>query len=278
LRYLVEQMDQSGSEGWLLGSGIATMYTQGIGAIALCEAYTMTKDRTLRRPAQQAITFIVNAQDPQGGGWRYRIPQAGDTSVLGWQLMALKSAINAELEVPSKVVAGAAHFLDSVEVDDGALAGYIGRRSTRPSTTAVALLCRMYLGRPQSHAGLRKGMRNLTKWGPMPDEMYYTYYATQAMHHWGGGQWTQWNSALRDQLVNRQAKKGDAAGSWVTDHSHGAGMGGRLYTTCLSIMTLEVYYRYLPIYKRKVLNTDPEDQLTSNSESETEAQTEPRGR
>jgi len=268
LRYLIEQMDESGTPGWLRGSGMATMYTQGIGTIALCEAYTMTKDRSLRRPAQQAVTFIVNAQDPQGGGWRYRIPQAGDTSVLGWQLMALKSAVNAELEVPSKVVNGATHFLESVESDDGALAGYTRRSSPRQSTTAVALLCRMYLGRPQSHRGLRKGMTNLTKWGPMPNEMYYTYYATQAMHHWGGGQWTQWNSVLRDQLVKRQAKAGGAAGSWVTDHSHGAQAGGRLYTTCMSIMTLEVYYRYLPIYKRKALNVA--DELSSAAELEAE--------
>lgn len=260
LRYLIDQMDSGGTEGWLCGIGIATMYTQGIGATALCEAYAMTKDRALRRPAQQAITFIVNAQDPQGGGWRYRIPQAGDTSVLGWQLMAIKSAISAELDVPSNVLVGATRFLESVESDDGAFAGYTNRRSSRPSTTAVALLCRMYLGRPQSHSGLKKGMDNISRWGPMPDEMYYTYYATQAMHHWGGGQWTHWNSALRDQLVKRQAKKGDAAGSWMTDSSHGAEMGGRLYTTCLSIMTLEVYYRYLPLYKRKALNTDPSEE------------------
>ena len=42
------------------------------------------------------------------------------------------------------------------------------------------------------------------------------------------------------------------------DASHGVRMGGRLYTTCLSIMTLEVYYRFLPLYRRQVLqNPDP---------------------
>jgi hypothetical protein len=237
------------------------MYTQGVGTIALCEALIMTRDATLRRPAQKAVDFIVNAQDSQGGGWRYYIPQAGDPSVHGWQLMALKSAIAAELEVPSKTFVGAAYFLESVETDGGALVSYMGRRAPRPSTTAVGLLCRMYLGRPSSHSGLRKGMQNLTKWGPTPQDMYYTYYATQAMHHWGGAQWTQWNSAMRDPLVKLQVKTGDAAGSWMTDRSHGSAAGGRLYTTCLSIMTLEVYYRYLPIYKRKVLNTDSEEPL-----------------
>ena len=67
------------------------------------------------------------------------------------------------------------------------------------------------------------------------------------------------NSVMRDRLVNSQAQDGDAAGSWRTDDSHGARMGGRLYTTCLSIMTLEVYYRYLPLYRRSDVSDEPEE-------------------
>src|SRR5258708_546940 len=80
--------------------------------------------------------------------------------------------------------------------------------------------------------------------------MYYSYYATQAMHHWGQERWQQWNAVMREQLVASQEQEGDAAGSWMTDRSQSSHMGGRLYTTCLSIMTLEVYYRYLPLYRR----------------------------
>ena len=59
--------------------------------MALCEAYGMTQDRELREPAQKAIDFIIKSQDPSRGGWRYRPQEGSDTSVTGWQLMALKS-------------------------------------------------------------------------------------------------------------------------------------------------------------------------------------------
>lgn len=250
LKYLVEHMEENNLGGWLRGTGLATMYVQGIGGIALCELCSMTKDPTLRRPAQLVIDFIVKAQDPEGGGWRYNIPQAGDTSVLGWQLMALQSARIAELNVPPLVFVKATRFLKSVEVDGGGMYGYNNPRTARPSTTAVALMCRMYLGRSQEHKGMIRGMNNLSKWGPDQSDMYYSYYATQAMHHWGEARWQKWNAVMRDQLVSSQAQSGDAAGSWMTDRSQHSHAGGRLYTTCLSIMTLEVYYRYLPIYRR----------------------------
>ena len=86
--------------------------------------------------------------------------------------------------------------------------------------------------------------------------MYYSYYATQAMRHWGGSPWEMWNPVMRDSLVSRQSRSGETAGSWATDQSHGALMGGRLYTTCLCIMTLEIYYRYLPLYRSKAVSSD----------------------
>ena len=71
--------------------GQAGMYAHGQGAIVLCEALAMTGDEQLRDPAQRAIDFIENAQHRQGG-WRYQPGQPGDTSVLGWHLMAIQSA------------------------------------------------------------------------------------------------------------------------------------------------------------------------------------------
>lgn len=256
LKFLVDNMEVSSSEGWLRGTGQATMYVQAIGAIALCEALAMTKDAALRKPAQLAINFIVKAQDPQGGGWRYRIPQAGDTSVVGWQMMALQSARIAELDVPDYVIDRAARFLRSVESQGGALYGYTRADNVRPSTTAVGLLCRIYLGRDAQHIGLNRGIKNLAAWGPSASDMYYSYYATQVLHHWEGPLWERWNPVMRDFLVNSQSHDGDAAGSWNTDRSHGSEKGGRLYTTCLSIMTLEVYYRYLSLYRRRNLSEE----------------------
>lgn len=226
------------------------MYAQGLVAIALCEGYAMTRDPALKDPAQQAIQFIEFAQDRNGGGWRYRPHEPGDTTVTGWQLMALKSAEMAGLKVNRSVIYSAQHFLDTVASDGGAQYGY-QTPEPRRSTTAIGLLCRMYSGWVRSHPALMRGVSHLDLWGPSAIDIYYNYYASQVLRHWGGSEWKRWNDALREALIASQASKGHEAGSWYFDDEHSR-VGGRLYTTAMAIMILEVYYRYLPLYSKPV--------------------------
>ncbi|MDA1231071.1 MAG: hypothetical protein O2856_09875 [Planctomycetota bacterium] len=92
-----------------------------------------------------------------------------------------------------------------------------------------------------------KSISKVTAIGPAPGNMYSNYYTTQVMLHYGGDTWTKWNSVMRDRLVSTQKTEGHAAGSWDLSDAHG-GVAGRLYMTCLCTMTLEVYYRHLPLY------------------------------
>lgn len=236
-----------------------TMYAQGIASLALCEAYAMTGDESLRPFAQKAVDFIVYAQNPKTGGWRYVPGQPGDTTVLGWQLMALRSARMAKLEVPEHVIYRATRFLDSVQDGDGhyrgAFYGYLGPERANFTTSSVGLLCRMYTGWDRSSAALIHGVDAIAKQGPSRDDMYYNYQATQVMHHWGGTQWRKWNARLRDYLVQSQAREGHEFGSWHFDDKHSA-QGGRLYNTALAVMMLQVYYRYLPLYTDKATAAD----------------------
>ena len=163
-------------------------------------------------PAQLAVNFICYAQHEEGG-WRYFPRQPGDTTVFGWQLMALKSAKMANLEVPPHVIANAKNYLDSVETEGGAFYGY--RTAGRDSTpTAVGLLSRMYLGRRQSHPSLARGVAHLEALGPSRTDMYFNYYATQVMHHYESSHWPLWNDQLRNRLVKLQTKSGHERGSW----------------------------------------------------------------
>ena len=205
------------------------MYSHGLAAIVLTEAYGMTKDKNLYLPAQGAINFICHAQDPNGGGWRYEPRQAGDTSVVGWQVMALKSGHLAYLRVPPQTTKKAFEFLDSVQGDSGATYGYLGPNKG-DATTAIGLLCRMHLGWKKDNPALQRGVQFLSDRGPS-DNMYYNYYATQVLYHWGGEPWKKWNPAMRDRLVNSQAKRGHEAGSWILGKGSdlGAASGGRLY-------------------------------------------------
>lgn len=227
------------------------MYSQGLAGIALSECYAMSQDSRLAAPTQAVLNFIMQAQDPVGGGWRYSPREAGDTSAVGWQIMALKSGNMAFLQVNPLTVKKAVEFLDSAQADDGAAYGYTGP-GTAPGTSAVGLLCRMYLGWKKDHPPLQEGVKRLASIGPSTD-LYYTYYGTQIMHHFEGEMWVSWNNRVKDLLLKTQSKKDHETGSWHegVNGGHGAEAAGRLYCTSLATMILEVYYRHLPIYKNQ---------------------------
>jgi hypothetical protein len=239
------------------------MYSHGIATMALCEAYAMTRDRKLRNAAQLAVNFTCYAQDPRGGGWRYEPHQPGDTSVLGWQVGALKSADLARLEVPRLVVDRAGYFLDSAQDDSGETYVYEpmeDKRRKTNATSAIGLLCRMYLGADRDHPVLKKGVERIVATGPSDNDAYYNFYATQLVFQFTDGEgewWKKWNGSMRDKLIASQDQSGHAAGSWAPkDGDHGKQKGGRLYATALNCMTLEVYYRLMPIYQHQAVKEE----------------------
>ncbi len=255
LKFLCSNMkkDKNCPGGGSLHQQQGTMYAHGLATICLTEAYAMTKEKSLRVPAQAALNFVMYAQDPIGGGWRYQPRQAGDTSVVGWQLMALKSGYMGYLQVNPQCTAKAMDFLNTVQTDNGAGYGYVSPGKTS-ACTAIGLLCRMYYGWKQDNPALKKGVEYLGKLGPSGD-MYYNYYATQVMRHFGGDEWTKWNERMREQLVKNQVKDDThEKGSWKPGRGDGVGSGGRLYETALSVMTLEVYYRHQPIYQSQTMD------------------------
>ncbi|HEX3872066.1 MAG TPA: hypothetical protein VHV77_16595 [Pirellulales bacterium] len=256
LKFLVAQQQNGGPGDGAMTEPEGRMYDHGLAAIAVCEAYGMTQDKELMAPAQRSLQFIVAAQDPVGGGWRYRPLQPGDTSVVGWQLMALKSGYLAYLKVPPATIAGALRFLLSVQQDGGSRYGYTSAMRGTEGTMAVGLLCRMYLGWKREEPALIRGVELLDQIGPLRENMYFNYYATQVMHHFEGPMWTRWNERMRDGLIATQATGGHADGSWFfSGDKHGSRAGGRLYTTSLATMTLEVYYRHMPLYGKRAADS-----------------------
>ncbi|MHB8973160.1 MAG: prenyltransferase/squalene oxidase repeat-containing protein [Pirellulaceae bacterium] len=253
LAFLVHSMKVGNGMGDLSDAG-GKLYAHGMASIALCEAYAMTNDPELLQPAQFALNFIAYAQDPVGGGWRYEAKQSGDTSVMGWQLMACKSGHMGYLKVPRRTILGANKFLDFVQEENGAKYGYTVP-GAGPATTAVGLLCRMYLGWKHDEPGLQAGVEYLHQMGPS-DNMYYNYYATQVLRHYGGPYWDEWNAKLRDDLVKAQDTKGHETGSWYFSRDPWQEQGGRLYCTSMATMILEVYYRHLPIYGKQAAEED----------------------
>jgi hypothetical protein len=234
-------------------------YGQAQASIAVCEAYGMTKDKSFQGPAQKAVNYALFSQSPQGG-WRYSPKEDADTSVTGWYVMALQSAMMAGLDVPSPTFDKINGFLDSVGSENQSKYAYMPGQDYRLSMTAEGLLCREYLGWKHNDERLRSGVNYLLA-NPIDynsseshQNVYYWYYATQTLHHMDGDDWDKWNKVMRQAVPTHQIKSGAEKGSWApsSGDSHGAGAGGRLYTTCLSIYMLEVYYRHLPIYKYRL--------------------------
>jgi hypothetical protein len=227
------------------------LYSHAQATIAICELYGMTKDENLREPAERALEYCVRTQAKEGG-WRYEPKFDSDVSVTGWFVMALQSGRMAGLDVPSSTLENVTRYLDDVQLDGGSQYPYQAGGGPKISMTAEGLLCRQYLGwqreDPRLQRGAEKLLENLIR-EDRPNR-YYWYYATQVLHHMGGREWFTWNDVMRDVLPKTQVTEGREKGSWDPSGDPHDQQGGRLYTTCLSIYMLEVYYRHMPIYQK----------------------------
>lgn len=250
-------------------------YHHAICGMALAEASAMGRVPETRAAAQKAIEYTTehyqhgDASDKLG--WRYQPKAAvGDLSVAGWFIMQLKSAKVAGLSVNPAAFDGAIKFLDSrmqkpenvKKVDEGYDTGNHRYGYTEPgamyNTTSIGILCRLYTGsKPEEVQGAAMWLLKeqppawskdlgIANGGGWP--MYYMYYTTLTMFQTGGEMWKEWNEKLKNVLVQNQRKDGDADGSW-DPLSAWESKAGRAYTTALGAMSLEVYYRYMPLYR-----------------------------
>ena len=239
------------SDGSLAGQAemFARMYCHGMATLALGEAYALTDDERIRPYLEKAVQFTLAAQNRTTGGWRYQPGDTGDLSQFGWQLMALKSAELGGIEIPAASRAGMVRFLDSVSSGKHrGLASYrTGERATR-TMTAEALACRLFLGN-QDPAATREAAAFISQELPSAkgENLYYWYYASVGLFQLQDENWTQWNAALQKQLLTSQHRSGKLAGTWDPDRVWGH-YGGRVYSTAMGALCLEVYYRYLPVY------------------------------
>ncbi len=261
-------------------NGAATMYAQAIGSMALCEAYGMTRDKGMLFAGAQASINFIQRQQGNNGSWGYSVaqPSNGDTSIVGWQVQALQAArLSKDLVVDDRVIKSAVKFLDLAGGGSRKAAyGYTDNTGAAPATslTAVGLLCRYYIDKwGPDNGGMSEGVIGIMTRAPAgttktprankPNlDMYYFYYATQVVHFYEGDDWKDWNEGpkgadgtrkggMRDWLVSLQNKKeGANQGSWEPEAGFIGNQCGRLGTTALCLLTLEVYYRHLPLYKR----------------------------
>ena len=245
IEWLVEQQDKV--TGDLRGiQPRARMYNHGIAALAMVEAYGVTKDLKLRPRAQSAVEFIEAAQHHQGG-WRYSPGERGDLSVSGWMIMVLASAQMSGLDVKQETLDGARRFLDHVSSGrHGGAFGYTdprGGRGHTPAMNAVGFFCRQLLGLSNNSELAWEASSLVDGKGFDVGDLYYSYYGTLASYQHQGPAWRRWMASMQKQFVRTQ--RGD--GAWTARGGHGGQMG-TIIATALVTLSLEAHYRYTPLY------------------------------
>jgi len=268
VRYLVRSQRETEARGASRGSFGERMYSQALCTMALAEAYGMMGGRDLRDAAQAGLGLIAAAQS-EGGGFGYAgppdlIPELGvaaaDTSVTCFQIQAIKAAMAAKLDVPEATVRRTERFLAASFNPDGSTWYRVGvshpEWNAPPrvvSMTAAALTARLFMGHANDAADCLAQARWLAGHGhlrmPAARNYYATYYLSLAMFNMGGKHWSDWNKTFNPALRAAQVKRGADKGSWSPGGSAWGSAGGRVYTTAMACLSLEVYFRYLPTYK-----------------------------
>ncbi len=251
LDYILDNCTDSG----LIATDTANspMYGHGFAALFLGEVYGMTagggdtaQAARLHEKLLKAVRLIESTQN-EDGGWRYNpVPFDADVSVTICQIMALRSARNAGLEVNKTVIDRAVEYVRACQNPDG---GFRYQLVSGPSAwprSAAGVASLYYAGIYEDRA-IDTGLRYLFN-AALPGRFdtqaihyfYGHYYAVQAMFLAGGESWSRWWPAIRAELLSRQL----ATGMW---EDQGA---GEEYGTAMALIILQMPKRYLPIFQK----------------------------
>lgn len=229
------------------------MYGHGFATLFLGEVYGMTaggQDNALAERMHEALVkavrLIVQTQNPDGG-WRYNpVPYDADISVTITEIMALRAARNAGVEVPKATIDHAVEYVRRCQNPDGGFKYQLTSGGSAWPRSAAGVASLYYAGIYSDNAidlGLDYLFDNAMP-GPRSRAgahyFYGNYYAVQCMYLAGGERWRTWWPAIRDELISRQ---GDT-GLWSDNHA------GSSYGTAMALIILQMPKRYLPIFQK----------------------------
>lgn len=264
IAFVVKPENQD-AEGYMGGVDGSRMYGHGITTLMLSEMLGMgaddKQDQLIQQRCRKAIDLILKAQkvtksDINRGGWRYT-PDSGDSdmSVTVWQTMALRSAKNAGLDVPKEAIGDAVRYIKRAYDPDGEQKpgapnggfGYMGK-GRELSTTAEGLLALQVCGEYEAEE-VKGAAERLFKTGAIKQNerwfYYLTYYYATGLHQRGGKYADDAKKNVAEALVPLQGRDGSWEGQGGEERQ-----GGKIYATCLAVLSLAVKDHFLPIYQR----------------------------
>jgi len=238
------QEDGSWGEGY--------MYAQGICTLALVEAEALTKRRDLQPRIRKSLAFITKSQSGEGGwdyygqGKRKGNLERSDTSIMAWVFLSLMSARSAGYAVPDQTFLNVLSNCHRITDPKTQWVGYTHRGGNNTRTClAVGLFSRLYLGYHPSTSPVRTQARLLLE-NHVPPDYYVWYHAGVAMFQMQDF-FPEWNTRVQYSLIGLQSRNRHMTGSWDALGEY-EGKGGRVLTTALCVMSLEVYFRHLLLY------------------------------
>ena len=198
------------------------------------------------RSSHAAVDLIVNTQNTEGG-WRYQPRRLdADISVTICQVMALRAARNAGIEVPNETIDNCIEYVRRSQNPDGGFMYMVSGGESGFARSAAGVVA-LHSAGVYEGSELGKGIDYLMKFLPGEGQSgtggsyyyYGHYYAVQAMWRQGGEPWQKWYPAIRDELIGRQRSDG----SWMSPISPE-------YATAMSCIILQVPNNFLPILQR----------------------------
>lgn len=250
---------------WSYGSPTHTaIYNHAIAGLMLGEVYGMSEPRRqelIRASIERAVRFTLGHQSKfrrhqvERGGWRYiRLSNHNsdaDLSISAWQLLFLRSAKNAEFDVPKERIDEAVGFVR--RCFDPARGSFtyciVSGRELTPAMAGAGVVSLAMGGEHQSEIAQTAGRHVLglrfDRYRGLTRYHYSAYYCSQAMFQLGGEYWAKFFPRLKEALINNQHPDG----SWDRESSHD-GHYGNTYTSALTILALTPPYQILPIYQR----------------------------
>lgn len=234
-------------------AGNGPMYGHGFATLFLGEVHGMTggdDDSPLAKRTHEALIracrLIERTQNAEGG-WRYNpVPNDADVSVTICQIMALRSARNAGIEVPKATIDKAVEYVRKCQNQDGGFMYQLPSGVSAWPRSAAGVASLYYAGIYEDTA-LDKGVAYLLK-EAMPENRtrsethywYGLYYTAQSMYLAGGPAWESFWTQSRRELLRSQA----SGGFW-----NDPGIG-QAYGTSMALIVLQMPKRYLPIFQK----------------------------
>lgn len=249
-------------------------YNHSIAGLMLGEVYGMTtgeRSQRIEDAIHRALIWHREVQTRQKaeasdiGGWRYGYPDSpnasSDMSVTGWALMFLRSARNAEFNVPRQYFDEGLDFVErcyeaDTQQHEKGVFRYRPRESAPDSNPQITLantssaILTLILGGRHQHQGVAVGvdwLRSRDYPRPWQEGYFYlaTYYSSQATAQVGGDTWNEIFPQIARSLIEEQSDDG----AWPLGSGNERKFGST-YTTSLALLALTPAYQLLPIYQR----------------------------